>query len=210
MSGFDNEVVVSIGERLQPSTSQAILLMQKNPTDVSRINFTGDPEGSVSANPGSLCHDPVGGQVYRKATGTGNTGWRQWGNLLNDSSFVPKGSAVSLTTATPANITNLSLGGGTWAISAMVQFGGTPTISGPQQASISLNSATHGDLGDNMTEAVWQSNLFPVADLPLVIPTWVVELESTTTVYLVASGFFSGGDLSAYGRLTAVQVENPI
>lgn len=76
MSGFDNEVVVSLGARLEPSTSQAIMLMQKNATDVSRINHEGDPEGAVSANPSSLCHDPVAGKVYIKDSGTGNTGWR--------------------------------------------------------------------------------------------------------------------------------------
>lgn len=63
------------GERLEQSNAQSILLMQETETDVSRINHTGDPEGVVSANPSSLSHDPVSGNVYRKATGTGNTGW---------------------------------------------------------------------------------------------------------------------------------------
>lgn len=75
MSGFDNEVVVSIGERLEPSSAQAIGIMQTLSTDVARINFTGNPNGSVTANPSSLSHDPVSGNVYFKQTGTGNTGW---------------------------------------------------------------------------------------------------------------------------------------
>ncbi len=75
MSGFDNEVIVSIGERLEPSTAQAIGIMQQTATDVSRINYTGNPEGAVSANPSSLCHDPSTGIVYYKFSGTGNTGW---------------------------------------------------------------------------------------------------------------------------------------
>lgn len=77
MSGFDNEVVVSIGERLQTSTAQAIGIMQSLSTDISRINFTGNPQGNVSANPGSISHDPVAGNIYYKQTGTGNTGWLQ-------------------------------------------------------------------------------------------------------------------------------------
>ena len=75
MSGFDNEVLYASGERLERSTTQAIALMQKTATDVSIINFTGNPEGLVAANPASLCHVPSTGAVYRKATGTGNTGW---------------------------------------------------------------------------------------------------------------------------------------
>lgn len=77
MAGFDNEVLYCIGERLQASSAQAIFLMQKVASDVSRINNVGDPEGSVSANPSSLCHDPVSGFFYLKVSGTGNTGWQR-------------------------------------------------------------------------------------------------------------------------------------
>ncbi len=77
MSGFDNEVLYAIGERLEPSSQQAIGLMQKGSSDVSRVNWIGTPEGFVSANPGSLSHDPSTGQVYIKQSGTGNTGWSQ-------------------------------------------------------------------------------------------------------------------------------------
>lgn len=38
-------------------------------------NGTGTPEGSVSADPGSLYLDNGGGPPYYKNTGTGNTGW---------------------------------------------------------------------------------------------------------------------------------------
>jgi len=75
MSGFDNEVEVSIGERLQPSTAQAVMLMQGNSDDVSRINNTGNPEDVISANPSSWCHDPVTGIVYYKFYGTAEAGW---------------------------------------------------------------------------------------------------------------------------------------
>jgi hypothetical protein len=49
--------------------------MQHTANDVSQINYNADPEGAVSANPGSICHDRVGGGLYIKETGTGNTGW---------------------------------------------------------------------------------------------------------------------------------------
>jgi len=75
MAGFDNEVMFALGERLQASTAQAITLMQQTATDVSNVNFSGNPNGTVAANPSSLSHDPTSGNLWLKATGTGNTGW---------------------------------------------------------------------------------------------------------------------------------------
>lgn len=75
MAGIDNTIIFSAGEKLQPSSSLDISRMQELSADVSRINFVGSPNGSVSANPSSFCHDPVSGIVYIKTTGTGNTGW---------------------------------------------------------------------------------------------------------------------------------------
>lgn len=89
MAGFENTIVFSSGEKLSPSSSDDISRMQENSTDVSRINHTGNPEGAVSANPGSLCHDPVSGIIYYKATGTGNTGW--------NSLVLPAGNVVIAT-----------------------------------------------------------------------------------------------------------------
>ncbi len=89
MSGFDNEVMYATGERLEPSSSIAISIMQATSSDVSRINYVGDPNGSVSANPSSLSHDPVSGEVWVKKTGTGNTGWSQ---VASDSDVDPIGS----------------------------------------------------------------------------------------------------------------------
>lgn len=39
------------------------------------VVINGTPEGVVSANIGSLCSDATNGNFYRKASGTGNTGW---------------------------------------------------------------------------------------------------------------------------------------
>lgn len=75
MPGFDNGIVYGAGDRLTPSSAADILRMQQASTDVANINYTGNPEGAVAANPSSLSHDPVSGSIYRKATGTGNTGW---------------------------------------------------------------------------------------------------------------------------------------
>jgi len=75
MAGIQNEIIFSQGERLLTSTPEDILEMQNLVTDISRINYSGNPEGNVAANPSSLCHDPTTGNFYIKLTGTGNTGW---------------------------------------------------------------------------------------------------------------------------------------
>ncbi len=75
MAGIENNIVYGGGFKLAESSARDILDMQRSSTDVSNINHTGNPEGVVSANPSSLCHDPVSGSVYKKETGTGNTGW---------------------------------------------------------------------------------------------------------------------------------------
>jgi hypothetical protein len=75
MAGFENNVVYGAGFKLQTSSARDISDMQRTASDVSNINYVGDPEGVISANPSSLCHDPVSGILYRKNSGTGNTGW---------------------------------------------------------------------------------------------------------------------------------------
>lgn len=112
MAGFDNEVLYAVGERLQSSNAQAIILMQQLSSDVSRINHVGDPEGVVAANPSSLSHDPVSGNVYIKVSGTGTTLWSRiptgpssltWNvvtsatnpnSLLAANGYIPKGAGV--------------------------------------------------------------------------------------------------------------------
>lgn len=80
MSGFNNEVLYAVGERLQTSSAQAITIMQdtlNDPgfTNVSRINYVGNPNGVVSANPSSISHDPTSGFLWLKVSGTGTTVW---------------------------------------------------------------------------------------------------------------------------------------
>jgi hypothetical protein len=77
MAGFDNEVMFAPGIRLQASSAQDIELMQSTSTDVSDVNFVGNPNDQVAANPGSLSHDPVNGNLWLKVSGTGTTIWGQ-------------------------------------------------------------------------------------------------------------------------------------
>jgi hypothetical protein len=75
MAGIDNTTLFSAGDKITPSQAADIVRMQVGVDSISRINHTGNPEGVVSANPGSLSHDPSSGDIYYKQTGSGNTGW---------------------------------------------------------------------------------------------------------------------------------------
>ena len=117
------------------------------------------------------------------------------------------GSATSLSTATAANIVIVGLtGAGTWLTFGLVEFGGAPTVSGVQQVSISTTSATHGTTGSAGATANWTTAQFTAGNNFISIPGFLVTVGSAVNIYLVASGTFSGGTMTAYGRLTAVQI----
>lgn len=75
MAGIQNKIIFGDGFKLFPSSSADINQMQETDT-ISFINYSlGSPEGVVNANPASLCYNPVTGDLYKKGSGTGNTGW---------------------------------------------------------------------------------------------------------------------------------------
>lgn len=117
------------------------------------------------------------------------------------------GSALSLTTATNGNVITLSIpSAGTWLANGLVIFAGSPTVTGSQQISISDTSATHGTLGDNSAIANWTSGQFTAGNNFLSIPGYFLTTVGATSIYLVASGVFSGGTMTAYGRLNAIKI----
>lgn len=75
MAGIQNKILYSEGNKITPTSAPSMVDLQQTATEVSAFNYTGDPEGVISANPSSLCHDPVSGFVYKKDSGVGNTGW---------------------------------------------------------------------------------------------------------------------------------------
>ena len=75
MAGSRSNVHFAEGFRLQSTSSAKYPIMQKLISDVGIINNSGAPEGIVSANPGSICHDRANGDLYVKKTGTGTSGW---------------------------------------------------------------------------------------------------------------------------------------
>ncbi len=108
MAGIQNSILFGGGVKIVPSSATDISNMQQTSTSISDINFTGDPNGSVSANPGSICRDPVGGTIYIKATGVGDVGW----NLIPSGTGVPLTFDADAGSATPSANT-LTISGGT-------------------------------------------------------------------------------------------------
>lgn len=116
------------------------------------------------------------------------------------SSNIAVGSAVSITSGTPANITSISLTAGDWDVSGWVSDNpaGTTTTQ-TFGCGISTTSAT---LGTGQTKL---NNLSVGAGLSVQMPcaTQRLSLASTTTVYLVVLASFSVSTMSAYGYITA-------
>lgn len=145
------------------------------------------------------------GQVLT-STGTTSPTWQSPASptLTTATSFVAKGSGVSLTSATPANITSLSLAAGTWLVSGLVQFSMTGSLAvGGVIASISTTTATNGTLGNNSASI----NATPTtSDMGVTVPPYIITLASAGTAFLVGTANYSGGTTTGYGSITALKV----
>lgn len=119
------------------------------------------------------------------------------------SSFLPSGSAVSVSTDTNTDVTSISLTAGVWDISSIAILAGT--LTGTNWASsISATSVTEGTNGDTRAASPVVSTANSVATL--VIPQYRVTLASTTTYYMVVRATFTVGTATSYGRITATRV----
>jgi hypothetical protein len=124
------------------------------------------------------------------------------------SSAVAVGSPVSLTNATPANVTSISLMAGDWDVDGNVNY----TASSASTAAGSLWVA-----GINTTSATIPTDGSEVQQLATALTTTtfksgvsvtrkVINVSTTTTVYLVAEATFTAGTVGAYGTITARRV----
>lgn len=112
------------------------------------------------------------------------------------------GSAVSLTTATTANITSISLNAGDWYICGVGAFNPAATTTTEYlKVGISTTSATLGALGSYTSLPIAVTLNSEDAEVPT--PAFRINLTSTTTVYLVARAGFAVDTMAAYGRLFA-------
>jgi len=124
----------------------------------------------------------------------------------NIRSFVPQASAVSVSNASPTNITSISLTAGVWDISAIACLTGTLTAT-YNFVAISPSSATlpaTTSYGDNVVMTPYPPNA--TCNQALTIPAYRVTIASTTPYYLVVQVGYTVGTCTGYGRLSATRV----
>ena len=126
------------------------------------------------------------------------------GELIESS--IASGSAVSMTTASPANITSISLTAGDWDVWGNVWItlnGGTTTtqlIGAINTTSATLPTAPGAGAYTQLnTGTVGQPWGWPAGQRR-------ISISGTTTVYLVGQASFSGSTLSMYGYIGARRV----
>ena len=115
-------------------------------------------------------------------------------------------SAVTLTTATPANVTSISLTAGDWDVSGNVctdVAGGTVLTS--VESAINTTSATLPTRPGKGSNQKWDGSLTGT-NLGFPVGTRRLSLSATTTVYLVTSMAFTTSTCKAFGFLGARRV----
>lgn len=122
------------------------------------------------------------------------------------SATLVEGSAVSLTTATAANITSVNLTAGDWDVSGVVafKFAGTTSYT-ILTGGTNSTSATIGAIGtyaNNVVAANVPGAVTAIKEAPITR----YSLSATTTVYLIAYAAFTVSTLQAYGFIRARRV----
>lgn len=188
MAGFDNEVLYAVGERLLPSSAQSISIMQQAPntTNVSRINYVGNPNGAVSANPSSLCHDPVSGDIWRKTAGIGPFSWATIGTGVISVSGTPNritstgGLApiidIDATYVGQTSITTLgTVTTGVWNGTAV-----DSTHGGTNQTTYATGDILYASAANTLSKLAAGSNT-QVLTLAAGVPTWAAPTAAGVT-----------------------------
>lgn len=122
-------------------------------------------------------------------------------------SVIVSGSAVSLTTATPATVTSISLTAGDWDVDSVGSFVPAATTS-QSQIVVSISGTTNvldttpGKLGIITTPAFVSGGFQSQVSLP----PYRLSLSVTTTVFMVAQSNFTVSTMTSYGIIRARRV----
>ena len=123
-------------------------------------------------------------------------------------SKIAKGSAVSLTTNTAANITSIALTNGYWLVSANVN----DTLASATTATTSRWVACINTVSAVMvTDGTERAMIVPAITTSsnawgATIEDKIVNVSTATTAYLVQIATFSAGTVKGWGSLTAVRI----
>lgn len=119
------------------------------------------------------------------------------------SSEILVGSVVALTTATPTNITSISLTAGDWDVMGTVALSNVGTTITLVQGAINTTSAALGTVPNAGARMVWNGSV-TAGTFAQSVGERRLSLSATTTVYLVTAATFTGGtSCSGYGFLGA-------
>lgn len=168
---------------------------------------------STAGVPGSAqpaCADVSDASVYCNAArgqlpGETSTGSATAGNIGEVvTSIVLSGSAVVLTTSTPANITSISLTAGDWDVTCAGGFtiGGTTSVTVLQFGPSSTTATITNGAGNRFAFTQNAATMGTTQEYPTVGPVRF-SLSGTTTIFLVASATFTVSTVSAYGKIYA-------
>lgn len=178
------------------------------PNDVTKyFNGAGN---YVTHNCAALTDSSVGCSAARGQlpgeTSTGSAAAGDVGEYI--SSVIAAGSAVGISTATPANITSISLTAGDWDVAGFITFGGNSTTTVTSlETSISTTTATVDASADRNSLALYSGaptvfNLGP-GIVPVNTGPSRFSLSGTTTVFLVARATFATSTTTAFGTIRA-------
>jgi len=162
------------------------------------ISFAGD----VTLSTGNLVIGTSGKGISGTATND-NADAGVVGQLV---SSTVASSGISLTDATFANITTISLTAGDWDVSGVVGVttGASTTIAYINYG-VSTTSATNGALGQ-VGSLTTPATIAATIDFVVSAPVTRLSLASTTTVYLVTRVSFAVSTANAYGVIRARRV----
>jgi hypothetical protein len=120
-------------------------------------------------------------------------------------SVVASGSAVSLVNATAKTITSIPLAAGDWEVSGNISFVTAATTSVTFLYSGVSTTTNTQDITNGRTNVLGMNATVPTAGTSWSLPFGPVRfsLSGATTVYLVATGFFTASTLTAYGLIRA-------
>ena len=126
------------------------------------------------------------------------------------SSNIGFGSAVPLTSNTPANVTSITLTAGDWDIDASAYYKTNSTTNLTlAQFSISTTSATQNLASPFYSQMNWNPSsgiVMGVNTFNLTTPRNRVSISATTTYYLVVNAVFTVATMSAFGYLAARRI----
>jgi hypothetical protein len=182
-------------------TGNNFTVFTNNNCDGAAFSGTAGTSSSVYANDGSGFYSPgqFPGTTTNDSATAGNVG-----EII--SSTVTSGSAISLTTATPVNMTSISLTAGDWDVWCDLSFnGGGTTVVNYLSGSINTVTGTISQAPSQFVQTTPQTTSFAQGFGIVVIKAgpYRASLSGATIHYCVAQGGFGTSTMAVFGILRA-------